>query len=182
MTDTTTNDAPARRETLLPEELVAAARRVIEANRAIGRTVSIAESCTGGLVGAALTEIPGSSDVLLASIVSYANEAKVSLLGVGSDIVETFGSVSVATAWAMARGMVDRSGADIAVAITGIAGPDGGSEKKPVGTVIFARAIKGGDPDDIVSEKQHFPDTGRGGVRLQAALCALELLMPEPEA
>jgi hypothetical protein len=89
------------RDYLLPDVLVEAARRVIDANRAAGRTVAVAESCTGGLVGAALTEIPGSSDVLIASIVSYANEAKISLLGVGSDIIETFGSVSVATAWAV---------------------------------------------------------------------------------
>ena len=170
---------PARRETLLPDELVDLARRVVEANRAAGRTIACAESCTGGLVGAALTEIPGASDVFLASVVSYANEAKIGLLGVGTDIVETFGSVSVATAWAMARGILERSGADTAVAITGIAGPDGGTEKKPVGTVVFGRAVKGGDPDDIVSDKRHFPDNGRGGVRLQAALCALELLMPD---
>jgi nicotinamide-nucleotide amidase len=172
----------AHRDYLLPTELVDMAKRVIEANRAAGRTVSVAESCTGGLVGAALTEIPGSSDVLLASIVSYANEAKIALLGVGSDIVETFGSVSVATAWAMARGMMERSGADVAVAITGIAGPNGGTEKKPVGTVVFAKALRGGNPDDIDAQKRHFPDNGRGGVRLQAALCALELLMPDEPA
>ena len=166
-------------DTVLPEALVASARRVIEANRTAGRTVAVAESCTGGLVGAALTEIPGSSDVLLACIVAYADEAKIGLLGVGEDIVQTFGSVSVATAWAMARGMMQRSGADVAVSITGIAGPDGGSEKKPVGTVIFAKAVRGADPDDIVSDKKRFDDTGRGGVRLQAALCALALLMPD---
>jgi nicotinamide-nucleotide amidase len=170
------------RDSLLPDVLVEAARRVIDANRAAGRTVAVAESCTGGLVGAALTEIPGSSDVLIASIVSYANEAKVSLLGVGSDIIETFGSVSVATAWAMARGMMERSGADVAVAITGVAGPHGGTEKKPVGTVVFAKAIKGSSPDDIDAQKRHFPDNGRGGVRLQAALCALALLVPEAPA
>lgn len=96
MNEATETGAPARRDYLLPDILVEAARRVVEANRAVGRTVSVAESCTGGLVGAALTEIAGSSDVLLASIVSYSNEAKTSLLGVGSDIVETFGSVSVA--------------------------------------------------------------------------------------
>ena len=171
--------APVRIDTLLPDELVEAARRVIEAHRAAGTTIAAAESCTGGLVGAALTEIPGASDVFLASVVPYANEAKVRLLGVGNDIIETFGSVSVATAWAMARGILASSGADLAVAITGIAGPDGGSARKPVGTVVFGRAIKGGDPDDIVSDKRHFADTGRGGVRLQAALCALELLMPD---
>jgi len=171
--------AAVHRDFLLPDVLVDAARRVVVANRAAGRTVAVAESCTGGLVGAALTEIPGSSDVLIASIVSYANEAKVSLLGVGSDIIETFGAVSVATAWAMARGMVARSGADVAVAVTGVAGPHGGTEKKPVGTVVFAKATRGVDPNDIDAQKRHFPDTGRGGVRLQAALCALELLMPE---
>ena len=170
---------PVRRDTLLPTELVDLAQRVIEANRAAGKTIACAESCTGGLVGAALTEVPGASDVFLASVVSYANESKIGLLGVGTDILETFGSVSVATAWAMARGILARSGADTAIAITGIAGPDGGTEKKPVGTVVFGRAVKGGDPDDIVSDKRHFPDNGRGGVRLQAALCALELLMPD---
>jgi nicotinamide-nucleotide amidase len=182
VSETAEAGAAPHRDTLLPDALVEMAKRVIEANRAAGRTVSVAESCTGGLVGAALTEIPGSSDVLLASIVSYANEAKISLLGVGSDIVETFGSVSVATAWAMARGMMERSGADVAVAITGIAGPNGGTEKKPVGTVVFAKALRGGNPDDIDAQKRHFPDNGRGGVRLQAALCALELLMPEGSA
>ncbi len=186
MSETAEPGAPeplaVHRDYLLPTELVDMAKRVIEANRAAGRTVSVAESCTGGLVGAALTEIPGSSDVLLASIVSYANEAKIGLLGVGSDIVETFGSVSVATAWAMARGMMERSGADVAVAITGIAGPNGGTEKKPVGTVVFAKALRGGNPDDIDAQKRHFPDNGRGGVRLQAALCALELLMPDESA
>jgi nicotinamide-nucleotide amidase len=181
MPDTDAMAECARRDTILPDELVEAARRVIEANRAVGRTVAVAESCTGGLVGAALTEIPGASDVFIAGVVPYANEAKVALLGVGSDIIETFGAVSVATAWAMARGLVASSGADLAVAITGVAGPHGGTEKKPVGTVVYGRALKGGDPNDIVSDKRHFADNGRGGVRLQAALCALELLMPDVE-
>lgn len=162
----------------LPLELVEAARRVLAANRATGRTIAVAESCTGGLVAAALTEHPGSSDVFIAGIVSYANQAKIDLLGVGSDIVETFGAVSVASAWAMARGALERSGADVAVAITGVAGPGGGTEKKPVGTVVFARAERGGNADDVTADKQHFENNGRGGVRLQAALCALELLMP----
>lgn len=170
----------ARVETLLPDQLVEAARKVIDANRAAGRTIAVAESCTGGLVGAALTEIPGASDVFIAAIVPYSNAAKVTLLQVGDDIIDTFGSVSVATAWAMARGMMTASGADTAVAITGVAGPDGGSQKKPVGTVVFARAINGGDANDIVSYQKYFDDNGRGGVRLQAALCALDLLMPVP--
>jgi nicotinamide-nucleotide amidase len=166
-------------DSILPEQLVEAARRVVEANRAIGRRIALAESCTGGLVAAAITEIPGSSEVLDAGFVTYANSAKMDLLRVSSDVLDTFGSVSVATAWAMAQGALDVSGADVAVAITGIAGPDGGSEKKPVGTVVFARAEKNADPGHVVADRRQFGDLGRGGVRLQAALCALELLMPD---
>ncbi|MBB5687294.1 CinA family protein [Sphingobium boeckii] len=165
---------------LLPETLVTAARKVIEANRAAGRTIALAESCTGGLVSAALTEIPGSSDVFEGGFVTYSNDSKIRQLGVSLDVLETFGAVSIAVAWAMARGAQERSGADIAVAITGIAGPEGGSEKKPVGTVVFARAEKGAPQDDIMADTRAFGDLGRGGIRLQAALCALELLMPEP--
>ena len=168
-------------DSVLPAELVAAARRVVEANAAIGRTVTLAESCTGGLVAAALTEIPGSSEVLGASFVTYSNEAKLDLLRISSDVLETFGAVSIAVAWAMAQGALEQSGADVAVAITGIAGPGGGTPKKPVGTVVFARAERGIDPGDMHADRKDFGDLGRGGVRLQAALCALELLMPPPE-
>jgi nicotinamide-nucleotide amidase len=167
------------RDFLLPRELVDLARRVIEANRAAGRRIAVAESCTGGLVAAALTEIAGSSDVFEAGFVSYSNEAKSRLLHVSEDVIETFGSVSVATAWAMARGALAASEADVAVALTGIAGPAGGSDRKPVGTVVFARAEKEADPHEIVADTKQFEDRGRGGVRLQAALCALELLLPE---
>lgn len=165
-------------DTILPAELVDAARRVLEANRAIGRKIAVAESCTGGLVSAALTEIPGSSDVFDAGFVTYSNEAKHGVLKVSTDVLETFGAVSIAVAWSMAQGALNRSEADVAVAITGIAGPDGGSEKKPVGTVVFAQAVRGADPQHIVADARHFENNGRGGVRLQAALCALELLLP----
>ena len=165
-------------DTILPEILVDAARKVIEANRAAGRTVTLAESCTGGLVAAALTEIPGSSDVLEAGFVTYSNDAKQALLKVSSDVLDTFGAVSIAVAWSMAQAALERSGADVAVAITGVAGPGGGTVKKPVGTVVFARAVKGGDPFDVHADRKEFGDLGRGGVRLQAALCALELLLP----
>jgi len=165
-------------DTILPAELVASARKVVEANRALGRTLAVAESCTGGLVCAAITEIPGSSEVLLAGYVTYSNEAKISELKVSGDVLETFGAVSIATAWSMAQGAVEESGADVAVAITGIAGPGGGSEKKPVGHVVFARAEKEANPDVVVADTREFGDLGRGGVRLQAALCALDLLLP----
>lgn len=168
----------AQRDFTLPDELVEAARKAVEANRAAGLRVVTAESCTGGLVAAALTEIAGSSDVVEAGFVTYSNEAKVELLGVSEEVLETFGAVSIAVAWNMAQGALARSNADVAVAVTGIAGPAGGSERKPVGTVVFARARRGADPKEIVADTKEFGDLGRGGVRLQAALCALELLMP----
>ncbi|MEO7654501.1 MAG: CinA family protein [Sphingomicrobium sp.] len=165
-------------EHLLPESLVDKAREVIEANRAAGRRIAVAESCTGGLVCAALTEIPGSSDVFEAGYVTYSNAAKISELGVSSEVVETFGAVSVATAWAMARGALAASDADVAVAITGVAGPGGGTPSKPVGTVVFACAVRDADPAKIVADQRFFEEQTRSGVRLQAALCALELLIP----
>ncbi|MEO7504434.1 MAG: CinA family protein [Sphingomicrobium sp.] len=164
---------------LLPDELVAKARQVIEANRAAGRRIAVAESCTGGLVSAALTEIAGCSDVFEAGYVTYSNAAKHGLLHVGNEVVETFGAVSIATAWAMAQGALDASGADVAVAITGIAGPDGGTQNKPVGTVVFARAERMPGPDEVVADQKLFDASeGRSGVRFQATLCALELLLP----
>ena len=166
------------RDTLLPPKLVQQAREVVEANRTAGRKIAVAESCTGGLVSAAITEIAGSSDVFEAGYVTYSNSAKIADLHVSQEVVETFGAVSIATAWAMARGALQASEADVAVAITGIAGPGGGSPSKPVGTVIFARAERGKDPSQIVADQKFFDEPNRAGVRLQAALCALELLMP----
>lgn len=163
---------------MIDPDIVAQATRVLEAHRARGTRVAVAESCTGGLVSAALTAVAGSSDVFDRGFVTYSNEAKQEMLGVGVDALETFGAVSIATAWAMARGCLERSGADQAVAITGIAGPGGGSEKKPVGTVVFARAFRGQDPDKIVADVKKFGDLGRDEIRRQAVICALELLMP----
>ncbi len=164
------------RTSLLPKDLRSLAERVIAENRALGRMVALAESCTGGLVAAALTEIPGSSAVLDRGFVTYSNEAKREMLGVSNEIIETFGAVSIACAWAMAQGAIDRSRADVAVSISGIAGPEGGSDLKPVGTVVFARAIKG--DEDLLAEERHFDVQDRAAVRHQAALVALELLLP----
>jgi len=165
-------------DTLLPKTLVDKAREVIDANRKAGRRIAVAESCTGGLISAALTEIPGSSDVFEVGYVTYSNASKLSQLKVSEDVVDTFGAVSVATAWAMARGALVASEADVAVAITGIAGPGGGSPSKPVGTVVFAVAERESNPAKIVADQKVFSDQNRAGVRLQAALCALDLLMP----
>lgn len=166
-------------DSLLPQDLVDKAREVIAANLAAGKRIAVAESCTGGLVSAALTEIPGSSAVFEAGYVTYSNAAKKASLNVCDDVVDTFGAVSVATAWAMAQGALESSGADIAVAITGIAGPDGGTPNKPVGTVVFARAEREPGPDKVTADQKIFDASeGRSGIRRQAALCALELLMP----
>lgn len=160
----------------------AAAIAVLESNRAAGRRVAVAESCTGGMVCAALTDIAGSSDVFSAGFITYSGHAKQSQLDVSSEILETFGEVSLATAWAMATGALANSDADVAVAITGIAGPGGGSEKKPVGMVIFARALRGQDPDDYVTQKVQFESTNRAAIRHAATLFALDLLQPERDS
>ena len=163
-------------DSLLPKEVVALARRVVEENRAAGRKVALAESCTGGLVAAALTEIPGSSAVLDRGFVTYSNEAKRETLGVSGDVIDAFGAVSIACVYAMAQGALAKSNADVAVAISGIAGPEGGSDFKPVGTVVFARAVR--DSEERQAESKLFSAADRSEVRLQATLCALELLLP----
>ena len=162
----------------LAPELIEMAARVIAGNLAAGRRIAVAESCTGGLVSAALTSISGSSAVFEAGFVTYSNEAKIEMLQVDTNILETFGAVSIATAWGMAQGALARSTADAAVAITGVAGPDGGTDKKPVGTVVFARALRGASPEDVIADTRQFGNIGRGPIRLQAALVALELLLP----
>ncbi len=162
---------------LLPPEIEELAKRVIEANSAIGRKVTVAESCTGGLVAAALTEVPGSSAVLDRGFVTYSNESKMECLDVSLEIIETFGAVSIACAWAMAKGALERSNADIAVAISGVAGPAGGTDLKPVGTVVFARVVRGeeGEPE---GELKRFEPISRAEIRREATICALELLLP----
>jgi nicotinamide-nucleotide amidase len=114
--------------------------------------------------------------VLDRGFVTYSNEAKRESLGVAADILDTFGAVSVATAWAMAQGALRHSHADVAVAITGIAGPDGGSAAKPVGLVVFSRAIRGSD--ECLADERLLDGSSRAAVRHQAALVALELLLP----
>ncbi|MAF62495.1 MULTISPECIES: CinA family protein [Sphingomonadales] len=164
---------------LFPPALTDLAARVVAENAAAGRKVVLAESCTGGLVCAAITEIPGSSGVLERGFVTYSNEAKIESLGVSAELIDTFGAVSVAVAWGMARGALKHSDADVAVAITGIAGPGGGSESKPVGTVVFACALRGQNENDISAEQKNFdPSLSRSEIRQEAAMVALELLLP----
>ena len=126
--------------------------------------VAVAESCTGGLVAGALTEIAGSSAWFERGFVTYSNHAKIEMLGVGADVIETNGAVSEEVARAMAQGALYESRAQVAVSITGIAGPGGGTRDKPVGTVCFAWALL---DQDVQSETRHF-DGDRASVRDQS--------------
>jgi nicotinamide-nucleotide amidase len=137
-----------------------------------------AESCTGGLIIAALTDIPGSSSMVDRGFVTYSNEAKIDMLGVSAETLGAHGAVSRETALEMAAGALARSraGTGIALAVTGIAGPDGGSEEKPVGLVWFGIAIEGKAP---VAERRVFENRGRDFVRRQTVVTALELGLRE---
>ncbi len=147
------------------------ARAVLDAARARGVMIATAESCTGGLVSAALTDIAGSSDVMDRGFVTYSYPAKTELLGVSSDDLARYGAVSEIVARAMATGALARSDAGLAVAITGVAGP-GASEAKPEGTVWFAVA----GPDGVRTHLAEFGPLGRAGVRARSVETALELL------
>jgi nicotinamide-nucleotide amidase len=155
-------------------ETVRLATTVLETCRARGWHVATAESCTGGLVVAALTAIAGSSDVVDRGFVTYSNEAKMELLGVPEATLAAQGAVSAETALAMAQGAVARAGVDLAVSITGIAGPGGGSAEKPVGMIYLGVATGGGGH----TERHIFPGD-RDGIRRAAMIRALEMLSAE---
>jgi nicotinamide-nucleotide amidase len=150
-----------------------AARRLIALCTARKLTVATAESCTGGLLVAALTEIPGSSAVVDRGFVTYSNRAKIGLLGVPAEVLDSAGAVSEETARAMAAGALAHSPADLVVAVTGIAGPDGGTAEKPVGLVHLAAARRGGE---VAHVEKRFGDIGRDGVRLATVREALAML------
>ena len=157
---------------MFPGDIAAAARSLIDEARAAGLTLTTAESCTGGLVAAAICSIPGASDVFHRGVVTYANDAKTQMLGVPEALLAAHGAVSEPVARAMAAGALAASGADLAVAVTGIAGPGGGSADKPVGTVHFCVVGRG------FSEHRHavFANQDRAEVQLAAVSTALEML------
>jgi nicotinamide-nucleotide amidase len=155
------------------DKLHSAARRVLDLCRAQGLHIVTAESCTGGLVVAALTEIAGSSDVVDCGFVTYSNAAKQAMLDVPALTLARHGAVSAQTAAAMAKGALKNSQADFAVAITGIAGPGGGSKRKPVGLVYFAAASRDGKR---LARSRRFGKIGRQRVRLRSVEQALALL------
>lgn len=157
---------------MFDHEMRDAADRVLQVCRRRGLKVVTAESCTGGLVAATLTAIAGSSDVVERAFVTYANEAKREMLGVPWDALLGHGAVSEPVARAMAAGALARSAADIAVSVTGVAGPGGGSPDKPVGLVHFAAARAGHDP---IVERHVFPGD-RDAIRRVSVLTALAML------
>jgi nicotinamide-nucleotide amidase len=152
----------------------ALSRSLLDLCRMRKLTVATAESCTGGLVAGALTDIPGSSDVIDRGFVTYSNDAKRAMLGVKATTLATFGAVSKETATQMAVGALERAGVDLAVAITGIAGPGGATPGKPVGLVHFAVAARDGR---IIHREHRFGAIGRTAVRLRSVVEALRMLM-----
>jgi nicotinamide-nucleotide amidase len=159
---------------MFPPRLIALAATVLDEARAKSYRIATAESCTGGLIAGLLTEVAGSSDVLDRGFVTYSNEAKADLLGVAMPLIVKDGAVSEAVARAMAEGALTHSQAQIAVAVTGIAGPGGGTEDKPVGLVHMAAAHHGGP---TLYEEHRFGDVGRSLVRLRTVEAALRLLL-----
>jgi len=153
-------------------DLTTLAQRVLERCRARHLMIATAESCTGGLIAGALTEIAGSSDVVERGFVTYSNAAKSELLGVPTQLIETHGAVSGAVAGAMAQGALSRAPVDLAVSVTGIAGPGGATPGKPVGLVWFGLARRG----ETVRTEHHVFSGGRTAVRRATVARALELL------
>lgn len=141
-----------------------------------GWTIATAESCTGGMVSSALTGIPGASEMFERGFVTYSNESKQEMLGVAKETIESHGAVSGETAAEMAKGALAHSRADIAISVTGIAGPDGGTPEKPVGLVWFGVATRNRKP---AAHRRLFEGTGRAEVRNAAVETALELLLEE---
>lgn len=156
-----------------PESIGALSEALVGELLAVGKTVSIAESCTGGWIAKSLTDNSGSSGCFGYGLVSYSNGAKESLLGVNPATLEEHGAVSEAAVREMADGALHLSGADIAAAVSGVAGPDGGSEDKPVGTVWFAWALRNKDTIDIDAEKR-FLKGDRDQIRVQTVVFALQ--------
>jgi nicotinamide-nucleotide amidase len=158
---------------MLPEDLIDEATALLDLLRRHGLMIATAESCTGGLIAGALTEIPGSSDVVERGFVTYSNEAKSEMLGVPAFTIDANGAVSEPVARAMAAGALKQSHADIAVAVTGVAGPGGGTVAKPVGLVHVAVAsLAGAD----LHQACRFGDIGRGPIRLATVRVAFEMV------
>ena len=163
---------------MFERELTERAQRLLAKLRGRGLSIATAESCTGGLIAALLTEIPGSSDVVDRGFVTYSNQAKIDMLGVAAETLDSVGAVSRETALAMAAGALANSAAGIAVAVTGVAGPGGGSPDKPVGLVHLAVQRSGLRPRHY---EARYGDCGRSLVRIATVRTALDMLFEELE-
>ena len=157
-----------------PEDLEATARAIVADFTKKELLIATAESCTAGLIAGAITEISGSSNIFDRGFVTYSNEAKREMIGVANATLKAHGAVSRETALEMAEGAIGNSGANISVAVTGIAGPGGGSEDKPVGLVHLAAARRGSKP---IHREMRYGDLGRSGIRLATVRTALEMLI-----
>ena len=158
--------------TCYPKRLVEKAHKLLETCHAAGLRLVTAESCTGGLIAGSLTAVPGSSSVLERGFVTYSNDSKIELLGVAAELIAEHGAVSEAVCRAMAEGALAHAHADLSVAVTGIAGPDGGTPDKPVGTVHIAVARRG---HDTAHAGHHFPGD-RAQIRVAGVEAALDML------
>jgi nicotinamide-nucleotide amidase len=155
------------------DALVDEAATLLDLLRARELKLATAESCTGGLIAAILTEVPGSSDVFERGFVTYSNEAKAEMLGVPAALIKEHGAVSEEVARAMAEGALRNSRADIAVSVTGVAGPGGGTEAKPVGLIHFGAARRGREP---IHHEKRFGDLGRRGIRFASVVEAFAMM------
>jgi nicotinamide-nucleotide amidase len=158
---------------MFPDDVIKMAEGLLQQSREAGLRMVTAESCTGGLIAALLTEIPGSSDVFERGFVTYSNTAKMQMLGVDEKLIANHGAVSKDVAEAMAKGALLHADAQLSVAVTGIAGPGGGTALKPVGLVHIAVARKGGT---LVHKECRFGKKPRGQIRFESIQSALELL------
>jgi nicotinamide-nucleotide amidase len=158
---------------MLDDDIVEAAKRLLDICKRKNLLVATAESCTAGLVAGTLTEVPGTSSILDRGFITYSNQAKEDMVGVSAATLKSHGAVSRETAEEMARGALTHAPVDLAVSVTGIAGPDGGSAEKPVGLVHFAAASRSGV---LIHAEKRFGNIGRADVRKQSVLQAFRML------
>jgi nicotinamide-nucleotide amidase len=159
---------------MFPDRILVLAKALLDEARTKKLTLATAESCTGGLIAGALTEVPGSSDVVVSGFIAYSNAAKTKLLGVKASVILRHGAVSEEVARAMAEGALKQSAAQMAVSCTGIAGPAGGTRDKPIGLVHIAAARLN---ETTLSEECRFGDVGRSEVRMKSVETALKLML-----
>ncbi len=167
---------------MFSSHLITKAHNLIDDLNSMNKTISLAESCTGGLFAGLLTSIPGASSVFLCSYVTYSNQAKQDMIGVPLDTLKAHGAVSEETAKAMAEGSLNHSQSDYSISVTGIAGPGGGTAEKPVGLVYIGTGIKGADDANTITAHKYLFDGDRESIRLQTIETGLDMLLNDIKA